>query len=106
MLFNGRARCAECHPPPTYTDVLKGPNPNVPLLHLPAQVGQKPDYANRSATKLYRATPLRGAWQHSPYFHDGSAGDFMAVVNHYANTLPLALSDVEKSNLVEFLKSL
>ena len=105
-LFNGRARCAECHPAPTYTDVLHGPNPNVPLLHLPSQVGQNANYANRSATKLYRATPLRGAWQHPPYFHDGSAGDFLAVVNHYAAVLPLVLTPEEKSDLVEFLKSL
>lgn len=106
MLFNGRARCSECHPPPTYTDVLKGPNPNVPLLHLPSQVGQSATYANRTATKLYRSTPLRGAWQHPPYFHDGSASNFLAVVNHYANVLPLVLTEPEKSDLVEFLKSL
>ena len=31
----------------------------------------------------YRTTPLRGLWQHAPYFHDGSAPDLMAVVNHY-----------------------
>jgi hypothetical protein len=104
-LFNGRARCAECHPAPTYTDVLKGA-PDVPLLHPPEQVGQNPAYANRSATKRYRATPLRGAWQHPPYFHDGTASNFLAVVNHYADTLPLVLTDAEKSDLVEFLKSL
>lgn len=105
-LFNGTARCSECHPPPTYTDVLKGPNPIAPLLHLPSQEGQNGDYAQRSATKLYRSTPLRGAWQHPPYFHDGHAADFLAVVNHYASALPLVLTETEKSDLVEFLKSL
>ena len=42
-----------------------------------------PGYAARTATKKYRTTPLRGLWQHAPYFHDGSAPDLLAVVNHY-----------------------
>ena len=32
-LFHGKAECATCHKPPTYTDVLSGPDPTVPLLH-------------------------------------------------------------------------
>ena len=32
---------------------------------------------------MYRTTPLRALWQHPPYFHDGSAADLPAVVNHY-----------------------
>lgn len=59
-----------------------------------------------SATKQYRTTPLRGLWQHPPYFHDGSAPDLPAVVNHYDQFLGLLLSDKQKSDLVEFLKSL
>jgi hypothetical protein len=38
-LFEGKARCAECHVPPTYTDVLRGPDPSIPLLHDPSAVG-------------------------------------------------------------------
>ena len=37
------------------------------------ETGMDPAYATRSATKKYRTTPLRGLWQHPPYFHDGSA---------------------------------
>ena len=40
-------------------------------------------YAARTATMKYRTTPLRGLWQHAPYFHDGSAPDLLSVVNHY-----------------------
>lgn len=105
-LFSGAARCASCHIPPTYTDVLSGPDPSVPLLHSPSEVGQDPSYALRSATKLYRTTPLRGLWQHPPYFHDGSAADLLAVVNHYSTLFSLGLTPREKSDLVEFLKSL
>ena len=50
--------------------------------------------------------PLRGIWQHPPYFHDGSAADLPAVVNHYDTVLRLGLTDRQKADLVEFLKSL
>ena len=105
-LFNGKADCARCHPAPTYTDVLRGPDPRVPLLHDPEEVGTEALYAARSATGLYRATPLRGAWQHPPYFHDGSAADLLAVVDHYDDWMRLNLSARQKADLVEFLKSL
>jgi cytochrome c553 len=105
-LFNGPARCATCHIGPTHTDVLSGPNPNVPLLHEPGETGMEPEYAARSATKKYRTAPLRGVWQHPPYFHDGSAADLPAVVNHYDGWFGLGLTEAQKSDLVEFLKSL
>ena len=105
-LFMKEAGCARCHTPPTYTDVLSGPDKKVPVLHDPAKVGADALYADRSATRKYRATPLRGLWQHPPYFHDGSAADLMAVVNHYEKRLGLKLTDAQKVDLVEFLKSL
>jgi mono/diheme cytochrome c family protein len=105
-LFHGKAQCASCHIPPTYTDVLSGPDPTVPFLHDAADVGQDGTYASRSATGQYRTTPLRGIWQHPPYFHDGSAADLLAVVNHYDRVRKLNLSASQKADLVEFLKSL
>ena len=101
-----KARCASCHIPPTFTDVLGGPNPSVPFLHDPAEVGTDPLYAQRSATKKYRTTPLRALWQHPPYFHDGSAGTLDAVVNHYERQFGLGLTAKQKADLVEYLKSL
>jgi cytochrome c peroxidase len=103
-LFNGAAGCSSCHIPPTYTDT--GPDPSKPVLHDPKEVGQDPAYAERSATKLYRTTPLRALWQHPPYFHDGSAPDLRAVVEHYDELLGLKLNKHEKADLVEFLKSI
>ena len=105
-LFSGAARCAGCHTPPTFTDVLRGPDPAVPLLHTPSEIGAEPVYAARSATGMYRTAPLRGIWQHPPYFHDGSAADFLAVVNHYDTVFSLGLTPAQKQDLVEFLKSL
>ena len=63
-------------------------------------------YAERTATKKYRTTPLRALWQHPPYFHDGSAATLEDVVEHYDFFLELDLRDEQKSDLVEFLKSL
>src|SRR5262245_54117526 len=105
-VFNGVARCNSCHHPPAFTDVVRGANDDTPLLHAPSETGMEPVYAARSATGKYRTAPLRGVWQHPPYFHDGSAPDLMAVVNHYNTLRSLAPTDPQKRDLVEFLKSL
>jgi mono/diheme cytochrome c family protein len=105
-LFRDKAGCATCHQSPNFTDVLSGPTRTMPFLHDPAEVGADPRYAARTATGKYRTTPLRGLWQHPPYFHDGSAPDLMAVVNHYNRLFKLKLSAAQKADLVEFLKSL
>jgi hypothetical protein len=103
-VFNGLAGCARCHLGSTYTDVNTG------RLHTPAEVGQDPAYAARSATGLYRTTPLRGLWhppQHTgPYFHDGSAGTLFEVVDHYVQRFGLSLTPQQRSDLVEYLKTL
>jgi cytochrome c peroxidase len=65
-----------------------------------------PAYAARTATGKYRTTPLRGLWQHAPYFHDGSAPNLLTVVNHYNRLFSLGLSERQKADLVEFLKTL
>ena len=96
-LFKTTARCASCHPGPKYT------NGN---LHAPSETGMEPAHAQRSTTKKYRATPLRALWQHAPYFHDGSAATLILVVDHYNSFLKLGLTDAQKTDLVEFLKSL
>jgi hypothetical protein len=105
-VFYNEANCSSCHSGPQLTDVLTGPTATMPFLHLPAEVGQDPTYAERSATGKYRTTPLRGLWQHPPYFHDGSAPDLPSVVNHYDNLFGLGLSPQQKADLVEFLKSI
>ena len=105
-IFRGQAGCTACHQGPTFTDVLSGPDSTVPVLHDPTEVGTDGSYAARSATRKYRTTPLRGLLQHAPYFHDGSAPDLPAVVNHYDQQFGLGLSGQQKADLVEYLKSL
>lgn len=105
-VFHIEAKCATCHLGPRFTDVLHGPRWKLPILHDPAETGMDPVYASRSATKKYRTTPLRGLLQHPPYFHDGSAPDLLAVVEHYDQQFKLRLAPRQKADLVEFLKSL
>ena len=60
----------------------------------------------RQVNKAYRTTPLRGLWQHPPYFHDGSASTLADVVSHYNTTLTLGLTTAQQQDLVEYLKTL
>jgi len=98
QLFEGVAQCSACHAGAT----LSGGEE----LHAPSATGMDPRYAARGTTGAYRATPLRGLWQHGPYFHDGSAASLAAVVEHYDKVLSLDLTAQQKGVLVEYLKSL
>jgi hypothetical protein len=97
-LFNGAAKCATCHTGDSYTDA--------PTLHDPAETGMETNEARRSKTGQYRTTPLRGAFSHPPYFHDGSAATLEAVVTHYDTVLELGLTAAQQADLVAYLKSL
>jgi hypothetical protein len=96
-VFAGQGRCSSCHGGLALTD---------DRLHLPAETGTEGFYASRSATKQYRSTPLRALALHAPYFHDGSAATLADVVQHYDSVMRLGLSDSQRRDLVEFLKSL
>lgn len=98
VLFEGKATCSSCHSGSSFTDA--------PTLHAAAETGMSTDHARRSATGMYRTTPLRGAWQHPPYFHDGSAATLLDVVEHYDSVLGLALTEAERQDLEQYLKSL
>jgi hypothetical protein len=105
-VFRTEGRCATCHQGPAFTDVTRGPIPTVPLLHDPSETGMDPSYAARSATGKYRTTPLRGLLHRRKFFHDGSAADLGAVIDHYDRQLALGLEESQKRDLIEFLKSL
>ena len=104
-VFTGVAGCASCHAGSTFTDV-GAPGSSTPKLHDPAETGMDPLYASRSATLKYRTEPLRALWQHAPYFHDGSASTLLDVVNRYNGFLGLGLTEAQKADLVEYLKSI
>jgi cytochrome c2 len=104
-VFAGAGQCVQCHSGSTFTDA------NV-RLHEPSEVvsepepGSAPSYASRSATKMYRTAPLRGVWQHAPYFHNGIAPTLESVVELYDSKKALGLSAQQKADLVQYLKSL
>ncbi len=98
-VFEGAGRCASCHLGPALSDANF-------RLHAAAETGMDATHATRSATGLYRTTPLRALWDHAPYFHDGSAGTLAEVVAHYDATLGLGLDGAQQADLVEYLKSL
>lgn len=97
-VFTTVAQCSNCHTGPRLTDHGR--------LHAPAETGMEPTWAERGTTGRYRTTPLRGLWQHPPYFHDGSAPTLEDVVAHYERVLRLSLTPQERQDLEEYLKSL
>lgn len=100
-VFNGVAKCATCHVPPLYTE----PGWN---LHTPSEVCVDSFQADRAPDKRYRTSPLNGLWTHTKggFYHEGRFPTLLDVVNHYDGCFSLGLSGQEKSDLVEFLKSL
>ena len=100
-LFNGKARCADCHVPPLYTE----PGWN---MREPSEICTDSFQADRSPDERYRTTPLKGLFARSKggFWHDGRFPTLDAVVEHYDGCFGLELSAQEKSDLVQFLKSL
>ena len=100
-LFEGRARCAECHVEGLHTE----PGWN---LHTADEIGIDDFQAARSPDGRYRTSPLRGLFAHQKggFYHDGRFKTLLEVVEHYDQHFGLGLSSAEKSDLVEYLKSL
>ena len=100
-LFGGKAKCSTCHVPPLFTE----PGNN---LHTPAEVGVDAFQADRSPTHMYRTAPLAGLWSHQKggFYHDGRFTTLKDVVDHYNALLKLGLTEPDKADLIEYLKSL
>ena len=100
-IFKGKASCAQCHVPPLFTE----PGWNT---HKPSEIGIDDFQANRSPDETYRTAPLRGLFAHMKggFYHDGRFATLLDVVNHYNTFKKLNLTEPEKTDLVEFLKSL
>ncbi len=101
IVFNGKAKCAGCHVPPLFTE----PGWNA---HKPKDIGIDDFQANRSPDGTYVTQGLSGLFTHMKggFYHDGRFATLMDVVNHYDNFMDLALSEKEKIDLIEYLKSL
>jgi len=100
-IFDKKAQCATCHVPPLFTE----PGNN---LHTPSEMGVDSFQADRSPTHMYRTAPLAGLWTHQKggFYHDGRFATLGDVVEHYNRLRNLALTEQEKTELIEYLKSL
>jgi len=105
LVFEGQGSCATCHSGDEFTDANTRLHPVNDVVSEPEPNGA-PSYASRSATKQYRTAPLKGIWQHAPYFHNGIATTLAAVVDTYNTRKSLGLTDGQKADLVQYLKSL
>ncbi len=100
-IFDGVGKCSTCHVPPLFTE----PGWN---MHKPSEIGIDAFQADRSPELAYRTPPLKGLWTHTKggFYHDGRFATLLDVVNHYDQFFGLSLSSEQKSDLVEYLKSL
>jgi mono/diheme cytochrome c family protein len=105
LVFSNKGQCIGCHSGAEFTDANLRLHPVSDVVSEP-EPGAAPSYASRSATKQYRTAPLRGLWQHAPYFHNGSAATLGDVVTTYNTRKALGLSAAEIADLTEYLKSL
>jgi cytochrome c5 len=100
-VFEGPAKCSTCHVAPLFTE----PGWN---MHTGAEIGIDDFASNRSPEKRYRTTPLRGLFSHTKggFYHDGRFPTLDAVVEHYNVSQNLLLTGDQKTDVVEYLKSL
>lgn len=100
-LFNGAAKCSVCHVPPIFTE----PGWN---MHTPEEIGIDDFQAKRSPDERYRTAPLKGLWTHQKggFYHDGRFATLRDVIEHYNAFFSTNLTEQQKSDLVEYLKSL
>lgn len=103
QIFNASARCASCHVPPLFTE----PGWN---LHKAEDIGIDDFQAKRAPDGRYRTAPLRALWNtkihKGGFYHDGRFATLADVVNHYDQHFGLQLSDDQKRDLIEYLKSI
>lgn len=103
-VFNGPARCATCHVPPIFTE----PGWN---LHTAEEIGIDDFQARRSPDNRYRTAPLRALFDTEKmhkggFYHDGRFRNLREVVDHYDRAMGLGLTDQQKRDLIEYLKSI
>jgi cytochrome c peroxidase len=97
-LFFGKARCAECHPAPFYTDNT--------MHDLKVERFYKAQTVNglvATAQGPIKTFPLRGIKDSPPYLHDGRLLTLEDAVEFFNIVLERQLTAAEKADLVAFL---
>jgi cytochrome c peroxidase len=100
-LFFNKARCAECHPAPYYTDNLMH-NFRTERFYQPQMVNGRLALADGPI----KTFPLRGIKHSPPYLHDGRLLTLEDTVEFHNLVLELKLTEKEKADLVAFLRVL
>ncbi len=100
-LFFGKAKCAECHTPPYYTDNTMH-DLQVERFFKPRMEG------GMMITKqgMIKTFPLRGIKESPPYLHDGRLLTLEDTVEFFNLVLETRLTAQEKSDLVAFMRAL
>ncbi len=110
ILFDGVAKCSSCHTESLYTE----PGWND---HKASEIGIDDFQANRAPANAYRTANLGGLFVQEEglfmdpankgrFYHDGRFATMLDVVNHYDSFFTLGLTAQQKSDIVEYLKSL
>jgi hypothetical protein len=110
LLFEGKAKCNDCHRSPLWTE----PGWNV---HTPAELRIDSFQAERSPGGTYKTMNLAGLFvrerglfmkpeNRGRFYHDGRFRSLLDVVRSYDERFALGLSESEERELVEYLKSL
>ena len=100
-LFFGKANCYICHPAPYYTDNLMH-NLKVERFYKPRMINGR----MASADGPIKTFPLRGIKDSPSYLHDGRLLTLEDTVEFFNLVLELKLSEQEKKDLVEFMRTL
>jgi cytochrome c peroxidase len=100
-LFNGKARCASCHPVPYFTDNS--------MHNLKAERFYKQEQVNgmmMAHDGPIKTFPLRGIKDSPPYLHDGRCFTLEDTVEYFNLIQQLHLTPQEKEDIVAFLRCL
>jgi cytochrome c peroxidase len=100
-LFFGKARCAECHPPPIFSDNFMH-DLKLERFYAPTLVNGLMSVADGPI----KSFPLRGIKESPPYLHDGRLLTLDDTVEFFNLVLGLKLSEAEKRDLVVYLYAL
>ena len=101
VLFFGKANCSGCHPAPYYTDNS--------MHNLKVERFFKPRMINgrmASADGPIKTFPLRGIKETPTYLHDGRLITLDDTVEFFNLILGLKLDDMEKLDLIAFMRAL
>jgi len=100
-VFLGKGQCATCHTPPYYTDNLMH-NLQVERFFNERMINGR----KASADGPIKTFPLRGIRDSPPYLHDDRLLTLEDTVEFFNLVLQVDLNDVEKKDLVAFLRAL